>query len=415
DELVREVVLRELDRGGQIYFLHNRIESISHVAEKIRRLVPTARVQIAHGQMHEDNLEDVMLGFAARDFDVLVCTTIVESGLDIGNVNTIIVDNADRLGLAQLYQLRGRVGRSRRQGYAYLLFRKDKQLTEVAEKRLGALREFQELGSGYKVALRDLEIRGAGNILGAAQSGTVATVGFDLYTQLLSQAINEMKGEPVEMEFELPNVTLPLDALIPTIYVPSEAERILMYKKLTAVRKPDDVQRIQEEFEDRYGDPPRPVWNLLAILRLRLRCKEVGISAVTAEKRRVAVRFTGTHLTQEAIRKLSRTYMQHQFLPDVAFLATPDTPARMLTQVEEMVEVLAKALPPKLEEIKRPAPRPQLRAEREQAAADPPADKPKPARPKPPTPSESDEAKSRNLVTNQVSSRRRGTYTRGRK
>ncbi len=415
DELVREVVLRELDRGGQIYFLHNRIESISHVAEKIRRLVPTARVQIAHGQMHEDDLEDVMLGFAARDFDVLVCTTIVESGLDIGNVNTIIVDNADRLGLAQLYQLRGRVGRSRRQGYAYLLYRKDKQLTEVAEKRLGALREFQELGSGYKVALRDLEIRGAGNILGAAQSGTVATVGFDLYTQLLSQAINEMKGDPVEMEFELPNVTLPLDALIPTVYVPSEAERILMYKKLTAVRKSDDVQRIQEEFEDRYGDPPRPVWSLLSLLRLRLRCKEVGISAVTAEKRRVAVRFTGTHLTQDSIRKLSRTYMQHQFLPDVAFLATPDTPARMLTQVEEMVEVLAKALPPKLEEIKRPVPRPQIRAEREQAAAPPPADTPKPARPKPPTPSEAEDSKSRNLVTNQISSRRRGTYTRGRK
>ena len=216
------------------------------------------------------------------------------------------MDNADRLGLAQLYQLRGRVGRSSRQGYAYLLYRKDKQLTEVAEKRLSALREFQDLGSGYKVALRDLEIRGAGNLLGAAQSGTVATVGFDLYTQLLSQAINEMKGEPMEGEFELPNVALPLDALIPSVYVPSEAERILMYKKLTAVRKTDDVQRIQDEFEDRYGDPPRPVWNLLALLRLRLRCQEVGISSIVAEKRRVAVRFTGTHLTQDVIKKLAR-------------------------------------------------------------------------------------------------------------
>ncbi|MDQ2798464.1 MAG: transcription-repair coupling factor, partial [Armatimonadota bacterium] len=260
DELVREVILRELDRQGQIYFLHNRVESISHVAEKVRRLVPGARVELAHGQMHENDLEDVMLRFAAHEFDVLVCTTIIESGLDISAVNTIIVDNADKLGLAQLYQLRGRVGRSRKQAYAYLLYRKDKQLTEVAEKRLAALREFSDLGSGYKVALRDLEIRGAGNLLGAAQSGTVATVGFDLYTQLLSQAINELKGEDMEPEWEQPNVAMPLDAHIPGVYIPSEAERILIYKKLTAVRKPDDVQRIQEELEDRYGDPPRSVW-----------------------------------------------------------------------------------------------------------------------------------------------------------
>jgi len=422
DELVREVILRELDRGGQVYFLHNRIESISHVAEKIRRLAPTARVEIAHGQMHEDDLEDVMLRFGDREFDVLVCTTIVESGLDISNVNTIVVDNADRLGLSQLYQLRGRVGRARRQGYAYLLYRKDKQLSEVAEKRLSALREFQDLGSGYKVALRDLEIRGAGNLLGAAQSGAVATVGFDLYTQLLSQAINEMKGEPVEMEFELPNVSLPLDALIPSVYIPSEAERILMYKKLTAVRKPDDVQRIQDEFEDRYGDPPRPVWNLLALLRLRLRCHEVGISSVVAEKRRVAVRFSGTHLTPEIIRKLSRAHMQHQFLPDIVFLATPDTPARMLTVVEEMVEVLAKVLPPKAEPVR--APRPPMLGQRdterngaEKNGTDkngtPRAAKPKPAPKKPPEP-QPDDAKARNLVSNQVSARRRGTYTRGR-
>ncbi len=425
DELVREVLLREIDRGGQIYFLHNRVESISHIAEKIRRLVPVARVRIAHGQMHEDELEDVMLAFAARDFDVLVCTTIVESGLDIPNVNTIVVDNADKLGLAQLYQLRGRVGRSSRQGYAYLLYRKDKMLSEVAEKRLGALREFSDLGSGYKVALRDLEIRGAGNLLGAAQSGTVSTVGFDLYTQLLSQAINEMKGEPAEAEWELPNVALPLDALIPTAYVPSEAERILMYKKLTAVRKMEDVQRLQDEFEDRYGDPPRPVWNLLALLRLRLRCAQVGISAVVSEKRRVAVRFTGIHLLPDAIRKLSRTYMQHQFLPDVAFLATPDTPARMLTAVEEMVEVLAQALPPKPEPPvkKPPVARPLLRAEHEQngyaPTPQPKSDptekppKPKPAQNRAPDPPEG-ESKTRNLVTNQVSARRRGTYTRGR-
>jgi len=408
DELVREVILRELDRGGQIYFLHNRIESISHVAEKVRRLVPTARVEIAHGQMHADDLEDVMLRFAEKAFDVLVCTTIVESGLDIPNVNTIVVDNADRLGLAQLYQLRGRVGRSRRQGYAYLLYRKDKSLSDVAEKRLGALREFSDLGSGYKVALRDLEIRGAGNLLGAAQSGTVATVGFDLYTQLLSQAINEMRGQPVEGEWELPHVSLPLDALIPSAYIPSEAERILMYKKLAAVRKTGDVQRIQDELEDRYGDPPRPVWNLLAILRLRLRCAEVGISSIVAEKRRIAIRFTGTHLTQESLKRLSRTYMQHQFLPDVVFVAAPESPAKMLQTAEEMVEVLAKYLPPKLE-----AEAPKSPIKRILDGDDQPAPKPAPKAPAK-EPASGDEAKTRNLVTNQISSRRRGTYTRGR-
>ena len=413
DELVREVVLRELDRGGQVYFLHNRVESISHVAEKLRRLAPTARVEIAHGQMHEDDLEDVMERFAAGEFQILVCTTIVESGLDIGNVNTIVVDNADKLGLSQLYQLRGRIGRSRRQAYAYLLYRKDKQLSDVAEKRLSALREFSDLGSGYKIALRDLEIRGAGNLLGAEQSGTVATVGFDLYTQLLSQAINEMKGEDTEPERDLPNVALPLDALIPAAYIPSEAERILMYKKLAAVRDLDAVARLQEELEDRYGDPPKVVWNLLAILRLRLRCQQVGIKSIVAEKRRVALRFQGTHLTQDALKKLSRAYMTHQFLPDVVFLATSDVPAKMLQTVEEMVDVLAAALPPVLAPPKRP--RPPVLGYRADAA-----DVPAPSAPVPGTngkakspraakpPAAPAESQERNLVTNQISARRRG-------
>ena len=259
--------------------------------------------------------------------------------------------------------------------------------------------------------MRDLEIRGAGNLLGAAQSGTVSTVGFDLYTQLLSQAINEMRGEPSEGDFELPNVSLPLDALIPGLYIPSEAERILMYKKLTAVRKVEDVQRIQEEFEDRYGDPPRPVWNLLSLLRLRLRCADIGISAIVAEKRRVAVRFSGTHLTQEIIRKLARHHMQHQYLPDVVFLSTPDTPARMLTVIEEMVEVLAQALPPKIvAEIKKLVPSKSAQT----AFLDAPEKAPKPPKePKPKAPPP-DEAKERNLVANQISSRRRGTINRGR-
>jgi transcription-repair coupling factor (superfamily II helicase) len=312
--------------------------------------------------------------------------------------------------LGALYQLRGRIGRSNKQGYAYLLYRRDKVLTEVAEKRLGALREFSDLGSGYKVALRDLEIRGAGNLLGAEQSGTVATVGFDLYTQLLSHAINELKGEDmVEAESDLPGVTLPLDALIPSAYVPSEAERILMYKKLAAVRRAPDVQRIQDELEDRYGDPPKPVWNMLALLRLRLRAAEVGIGNIVAEKRRVAIRFQGTHLTQDAIKKLARTYMQHQFLPDVVFLATPDNPARMLLAVEEMVEILANALPPRPEAQKSPAKPSAIAA----LLAEPDSPKtksiPKPGKPKPPAQDDKpDDGKTRNLVSNQISARRRG-------
>lgn len=352
DELVREVILRELDRGGQVYYVSNRIEGLGHIAHHVERLVPQARVGMGHGQMTADELEDVMMKFYGREYDILVCTTIIESGLDVPNVNTIIVENADKLGLAQLYQLRGRVGRSDKQGYAYLLYRKNKQLSENAEQRLSALNDFTELGSGYKVALRDLEIRGAGNLLGAEQSGTVADVGFDLYTNLLSQAINELKGEPAEEEFNLPPVSLPLDAHIPERYIPSEAERILIYKKLTAVRNKADVDDLQAELEDRYGDPPRAVWNLLALLRLRLRCKEVGIGTINTERNRIVLRFSGTHLEPDAVTKLSRTYLQYEFYTERVVMVIADTPAKTLTAVEGMVEILAKSLPDKSREAR---------------------------------------------------------------
>lgn len=352
DELVREVILRELDRGGQVYYVSNRVEGLGHIAHHVERLAPHARIGVGHGQMSADELEDVMMKFYNREYDILVCTTIIESGLDVPNVNTIIVENADKLGLAQLYQLRGRVGRSDKQGYAYLLYRKNKQLSENAEQRLSALNDFTELGSGYKVALRDLEIRGAGNLLGAEQSGTVADVGFDLYTQLLSQAINELKGEPAEEEFALPPVSLPLDAHIPERYIPSEAERILIYKKLTAVRSKEDVDDLQAELEDRYGDPPRAVWNLLALLRLRLRCKEVGIGSINTERQRIVLRFSGTHLEPEAVAKLSRTYLQYEFYTERVVMVISDTPAKTLTAVEGMVEILAKALPDKSREAR---------------------------------------------------------------
>ncbi len=346
DDLVREAILREMDRGGQVYFIHNRVESIYSVAAHLQKVCPTARIQVAHGQMNPDDLEETMLDFYERNFDVLVCTTIVESGLDISNVNTIIIDNADKLGLSQMYQLRGRVGRSPRQAYAYLLYRKNKMLSTVAEQRLGALREFSDLGSGYKIALRDLELRGTGNLLGAEQSGTVSQVGFDLFTQLLEQAVREYKGEEQDKtQIPLPTVDLPVAAAIPDKYVPGEAQRILMYKKLAAVRDRADVARLQEEFEDRFGDPPPPVWNALGLLRLRLKCQEIGIDSITTEGTRIQIVFKKeVKLPIHTLKPLTAAFKAqgHTFTQDRVSLLIQSS--KVLQQVEEMVSILEKAL-----------------------------------------------------------------------
>jgi transcription-repair coupling factor (superfamily II helicase) len=355
DQLIREAILRELDRGGQVYFLHNRVESIYHVAAHLEKVVPTARFRVAHGQMPEDELEETMLDFYERKYDVLVCTTIIESGLDIPNVNTIVIDDADKLGLAQLYQLRGRVGRSRTQAYAILMYRRNKTLSTVAEQRLGALREFSELGSGYKIALRDLELRGAGNLLGAQQHGTVSEIGFDLYMQLLEEAIKEIKGEESDKRREpLPVVELPVAAAIPDAYIPSEAQRILMYKKLSAVRERNDINSLQAEFEDRFGDPPAPVWNALSLLRLRIRCQEVGIETIATEDKTITINFKkGVRLPVHTIKLLNLAFKPqgHLFATDKVTLRIQSS--KVLPMVEEMVEVLVKAMeePP-------PAPKP---------------------------------------------------------
>jgi transcription-repair coupling factor (superfamily II helicase) len=340
-DTVRDAIVRELDRGGQVFFVHNRVENIGHVAEQVQKLIPYARVDIAHGQMPESELERVMMDFYEHRFDILVCTVIIESGLDIPNANTIILNDADKLGLAQLYQLRGRVGRSDRQAYAYLLYRPDKVVSEVAEKRLAAIKEFTGLGSGYRIAVRDLEIRGAGNILGAEQSGQVAAVGFDLYCQLLSKAVSEFKGEDVS-EIELPSVDLPVDAFIPQGYMPTEAHRILFYKKMAAVKSTADVQAVQDELEDRFGDPPRPVWNMLAILRLRLRCYELGIANISTLKKQVIVHFGhGVRLTQSICLEIGRQHRTHYFQTDKLTINV-STPSRVISEVEDMIEVLAK-------------------------------------------------------------------------
>ncbi|MCE5200370.1 MAG: transcription-repair coupling factor [Armatimonadota bacterium] len=341
-DVVRSAIVRELDRGGQVFFVHNRVENIGHVANQVQKLVPYARVDTAHGQMPEAELERVMMDFYEHKFDVLVCTTIIESGLDIPNANTIIINDADKLGLAQLYQLRGRVGRSDRQAYAYLIYKPDKVMTEVAEKRLAAIKEFTGLGSGYRIALRDLEIRGAGNLLGSEQSGQMSAVGFDLYCQLLSKAVSEFKGEEVQ-EVELPSVDLPVDAFIPQSYMPTEAHRILFYKKMAAVKSVADVQAVQDEMEDRFGDPPRPVWNMLAMLRLRLRCHELGISSISTLRNQITMNFAkDVRINQSMCFEYNRTYRRHTFYPD-RLVMNPTNPSRVISEVEDMVEVLAKA------------------------------------------------------------------------
>jgi len=340
-DVVRGALVRELDRGGQVFFVHNRVENIGHVADQVQKLVPYARVDVAHGQMPETELERVMMDFYEHKFDILICTTIIESGLDIPNANTIVINEADKLGLAQLYQLRGRVGRSDRQAYAYMIYKPDKVLTEIAEKRLDAIREFTDLGSGFRIAMRDLEIRGAGNLLGAEQSGQMAAVGFDLYCQLLSKAVSELKGEEVE-DFDLPPVDLPVDAFIPQDYMPTEAHRILFYKKMAAVKAKGDIQAVQDELEDRFGDPPRAVWNMLAIIRLRMRCRELGIAQINTFRNQIQVKFgPGVRIDQEMCRDLMKTHRRHWFEPEK--LAINPSSHRIISEVEDMVEVLAKA------------------------------------------------------------------------
>ncbi|MDR5703512.1 MAG: transcription-repair coupling factor [Armatimonadota bacterium] len=290
DAMVAEAIRRELSRGGQVYVVSNRVETIDRTARHIQRLVPEARVAVAHGQMSEERLERIMLDFIGGRYDVLICTTIVEIGLDIPRVNTIIVENAHMMGLSQLYQLRGRVGRSDRQAYAYLLYPKGVRLTPEAYKRLEALQEFVELGSGFKLAMRDLEIRGAGNLLGPEQHGHLAAVGFDLYCRLLDEAIRQLRGEIVE-EAPDPVIELRVDAYIPQFYIPDETQRLTAYRKLSTARTLEEVEEVASELRDRYGDLPGPVRNLLEIVRLKVLARQAGVASVGREGAHLVLRF----------------------------------------------------------------------------------------------------------------------------
>ena len=267
-EFVKDAIRREIGRGGQVYYLYNRVQNIDKIAAKIQELIPEAIVTYAHGQMSERQLENIMMDFINREIDVLVCTTIIESGLDIPNVNTIIIQDADCLGLSQLYQLRGRVGRSNRIAYAYLMYQKDKVLQEGAEKRLQAIKEFTEFGSGFKIAMRDLEIRGAGNLLGSQQHGHIDAVGYDLYSKLLEEAIKKEQGEEIKEHFET-LIELDIDAYIPQKYIEDEIQKLEIYKKIAVIQTQKDYYDVQEEIEDRYGDLPESVQNLLEIALIK--------------------------------------------------------------------------------------------------------------------------------------------------
>jgi transcription-repair coupling factor (superfamily II helicase) len=290
DALVRAAILRERDRGGQVYVVHNRVESIERAARRIRGLVPEARVAVAHGQMLEERLEQVMLDFLGGRYDVLVCTTIVEIGLDIPSVNTIIIQDAHLMGLAQLYQLRGRVGRADRQAYCYLLYPPATPLTPEAEQRLRAMAEFVELGSGLGLAMRDLEIRGAGNILGPEQHGHVAAVGFDLYCRLLDEAIREARGEIVEEQRD-PALELGVNALLPGAYIPDERDRMAYYRRLAGARTTEELEPLVSELVEHYGAPPAEAQALLDVVRLRIAARAAGVSSIVRQDGRFVVRF----------------------------------------------------------------------------------------------------------------------------
>jgi transcription-repair coupling factor (superfamily II helicase) len=320
DRQVVAAVRRELLREGQVFYIHNRVNSIEKAAAKIRELVPEARVATAHGQMGEKQLEQVMLDFWEKTFDVLVCTTLVESGLDVSNANTMIIERADMLGLSQLHQLRGRVGRSRERAYAYFLYPGEKPLTETAHERLATLAQHSDLGGGMAIAMKDLEIRGAGNLLGGEQSGHIADVGFDLYVRLVGEAVAEFKGD-TEQELGEVRIELPVDAHLPHEYIPTERLRLEMYKRLAEVRSDDDVKAIHEEFLDRYGNPPPSVASLLMVARFRARARQAGISEVTIAGKHV--RFAPVDLPDSRVVRLNRIYSGSLVKPATSTVLVP--------------------------------------------------------------------------------------------
>lgn len=290
EELVREAISRELSRGGQVYYVYNRVNNIADVAAQIANLVPEATVAFAHGQMKEHELEKIMYDFINGEIDVLVSTTIIETGLDISNVNTMIIHDSDNMGLSQLYQLRGRVGRSNRTAYAFLMYKRDKMLKEVAEKRLEAIREFTDLGSGFKIAMRDLEIRGAGNLLGVRQHGHMEAVGYDMYCKMLNEAVQSLKGVRVAEDFAT-LIDLDVDAFIPPTYIVNEVQKLDIYKRIAGIENVKERDDMKDELLDRFGDIPKSVDNLLRIALIRVAAHRLFMTEIKGKSERITFTF----------------------------------------------------------------------------------------------------------------------------
>lgn len=308
DQLIRDAIIREMNRNGQVFFVYNRVETISDMATYLKKLVPEAKIAIAHGQMTERELEKVVLDFVDKKYDILLCTTIIETGIDIQNANTMIITDADKMGLSQLYQLRGRVGRTNRIAYAYFTYTKDKILTEVAEKRLKAIKDFTELGSGLKIAMRDLEIRGAGNIMGAAQCGHMAAVGYDLYCRMLEEAVMLVKGEVDKIPIET-TVEMKIDAYIPSSYIEDETQKIQVYKKIASIESFDHMLDVIEEIEDRYSNIPNCVYNLMNIAYLKAMASNIGIVEIKDTGIQVSITFKDkAYLTSNMVKYILENY-----------------------------------------------------------------------------------------------------------
>lgn len=345
DEIVREAILRELGRGGQVYYVYNRVANMDIIVGEVQKLVPEAIVAYAHGQMNERELERTMFAFVNGEIDVLVSTTIVETGLDIPNVNTIIIDEADKLGLSQLYQLRGRVGRSNRTAYAFLMYKRDKMLKEVAEKRLAAIKEFTELGSGFKISMRDLEIRGAGNLLGARQHGHMEAVGYDLYCKMLNEAVKRLKGEKVENdEFET-NIDLKMDAFIPADYIPNEFQKLDVYKRIAEIETEPERDDMVDELIDRFGEPPQSVCNLLEIALLKAKAHDAYITAIVEKANQIRITmFPQAKVATAKIPDLLAVYQgKLRFVPETTpYFVYQQKEEPLLRQLSELVNEMQK-------------------------------------------------------------------------
>jgi transcription-repair coupling factor (superfamily II helicase) len=349
EKLIRNAIEQELERGGQVYFVHNRVDTIWEIAAKLQALVPSARVIVGHGQMSQGELEKVMLKFMHHEADILVATTIIENGLDIPLCNTILINRADRLGLSELYQLRGRVGRSNRRAYAYLLLPSEVELTPIARRRLAALKEFSDLGAGFKIAALDLELRGAGNLLGGEQSGHIEAIGFDLYTQMLEQAVREMKGE-AEPQPQA-QLNLGLNIRIPADYITEENQRLRMYKRIAGVETERQLTDVEAELKDRYGEPPLPVRQLLRYAALRLQAVQAGVTAIERKRDLVSVRFRqDAPVDPGKLASFVSSQRGAQFLPDgtLKFLAKGLDARELLEQLQTLLGNLSENILPSI-------------------------------------------------------------------